>query len=163
MTSEVSSKNKIHRLSSLLVFSAGQKLKLWNISFWWIRPLPLVPDLEISEKSVEQAADVIRAWVNHALALAHEIAICGNLRILLQVLWFLVFYTWLLCLVFVEDLSSHICYEFFVQVAALLWFISSIGSLCNFITFVYIGELTVFCLMLPCFHYFCPVANCLRV
>ncbi|CAO2814883.1 unnamed protein product [Amaranthus hypochondriacus] len=100
-----------------LSFVANVLLLLVIILFFWAksasllnRPLPPVPDLEISEKSVEQAADVIRAWVNRAMALAHEIAICGNLRILLQV-------------------------------AALLWFISSIGSLCNFITFVYIGVL----------------------
>ncbi|KAL2924863.1 Reticulon-like protein B11 [Bienertia sinuspersici] len=100
-----------------LTFVANVLLLLVLILFFWAksasllnRPLPPVPDLEISEKSIEQAADVIRVWVNRALALAHEIAVCGNLRVL-------------------------------IQVAVLLWVISYIGSLCNFVTFVYIGFL----------------------
>lgn len=100
-----------------LSFVANVLLLLVIILFFWAksasllnRPLPPVPDLEISEKSIEQLADVIQVWVNRALAVAHEIAVCGNLRVLLQV-------------------------------AALLWLISYIGSLCNFVTFVYFGVL----------------------
>lgn len=62
------------------------------ILFFWAksasllnRPLPAIPHLEMSEDVVEQAADVIRAWVNRVLAVAHEIVICGNLRVLTQV------------------------------------------------------------------------------
>ncbi|XP_021750797.1 reticulon-like protein B11 isoform X2 [Chenopodium quinoa] len=100
-----------------LTFVANVLLLLVAILFFWAksasllnRPLPPVPDLEVSDKSIEQAADVIRVWLNRALAVAHEIAVCGNLRVLLQV-------------------------------AVLLWLISYIGSLCNFVTFVYIGFL----------------------
>ncbi|XP_021753402.1 reticulon-like protein B11 [Chenopodium quinoa] len=100
-----------------LTFVANVLLLLVAILFFWAksasllnRPLPPVPDLEVSDKSIEQAADVIRVWLNRALAVAHEIAVCGNLRVL-------------------------------IQVAALLWLISYIGSLCNFVTFVYIGFL----------------------
>ncbi|KNA06500.1 hypothetical protein SOVF_180510 [Spinacia oleracea] len=100
-----------------LTFVANVLLLLVVILFFWAksasllnRPLPPVPDLEVSEKSIEQAADVIRVWVNRGLAVGHEIAVCGNLRVLFQV-------------------------------AALLWLISFIGSLCNFVTFVYIGFL----------------------
>ncbi|KAK9677739.1 hypothetical protein RND81_11G163700 [Saponaria officinalis] len=100
-----------------LSFVSSVLLLLVIVLFFWAksanllnRPLPPIPDLEVSEKSIEQAADVIRVWVNHALSIAHEIAVCGNLRVL-------------------------------VQVAALLWLISFVGSLCSFVTFVYLGFL----------------------
>ncbi|XP_021750796.1 reticulon-like protein B11 isoform X1 [Chenopodium quinoa] len=129
-----------------LTFVANVLLLLVAILFFWAksasllnRPLPPVPDLEVSDKSIEQAADVIRVWLNRALAVAHEIAVCGNLRVLLQVLclnwWKIVFSV---CNLFI---ISHSNSEFCVQVAVLLWLISYIGSLCNFVTFVYIGFL----------------------
>lgn len=122
-----------------LSFVANVLLLLVIILFFWAksasllnRPLPPVPDLEISEKSIEQAADVIQVWVNRALAVAHEIAVCGNLRVLLQV-------------------------------AVLLWLISCIGSLCNFVTFAYFG--VVLALSVPVLYdkFQSPIDNKLHV
>lgn len=77
---------------SPLSFVANMLFLLVVILFFWAksasllnRPLPAIPHLEMSEDVVEQAADVIRAWVNRVLAVAHEIVICGNLRVLTQV------------------------------------------------------------------------------
>ena len=58
------------------------------------RPLPPIPDLDISEESVLVAADEMRVWVNSALATVHEIAVDGNLRTLILV-QFLEFYLFL--------------------------------------------------------------------
>ncbi|KAH9603092.1 hypothetical protein KSS87_010367 [Heliosperma pusillum] len=100
-----------------LSFVSSVLLLLVIILFFWAksasllnRPLPPIPDLEVSEKSIEQATAVIRIWINRALSIAHEIAVCGNLRVL-------------------------------IQVAALLWLVSCLGSLCSFVTFVYMGFL----------------------
>lgn len=49
------------------------------------RPLPPLPDLEISEESVLKAADVARVWMNHALSVAHDIAVGRNVKLFLQV------------------------------------------------------------------------------
>lgn len=50
------------------------------------RPLPPLPDLEVSEDTIVKAADELRVWVNDALSIAHDIAIGGNLRVFVQVL-----------------------------------------------------------------------------
>ncbi|KAJ8446702.1 hypothetical protein Cgig2_002864 [Carnegiea gigantea] len=75
-----------------LSFAANVLLLLVTILFVWAktatllnRPLPPVPDLEVSDETVEKVADAIRVWVNRALSVGHEIAICGNLRVLVQV------------------------------------------------------------------------------
>lgn len=49
------------------------------------RPLPPIPDMDISEESVLVVADEMRVWVNKALATMHEIAVDGNLRTLVLV------------------------------------------------------------------------------
>ncbi|KAF7142603.1 hypothetical protein RHSIM_Rhsim05G0088300 [Rhododendron simsii] len=49
------------------------------------RPLPPLPDLEISEESVLKAADVARVWINHALSVAHDIAVGRKVKLFLQV------------------------------------------------------------------------------
>ncbi|KAL9244942.1 hypothetical protein vseg_018656 [Gypsophila vaccaria] len=84
-----------------LSFVSSVLLLLVIVLFFWAksasllnRPLPPIPDLEVSEQSIEQAAAVIRVWVNRALSIAHEIAVCGNLRVLVQVaalLWLVSF------------------------------------------------------------------------
>lgn len=53
--------------------------------FFWFRPLPPLPDLEISDQSVVKAADEIQVWVNHALSIARDIAMGRNLSRFLQV------------------------------------------------------------------------------
>ncbi|KAL9272772.1 Reticulon-like protein [Drosera capensis] len=105
---------------NVLTFTANVLLLLVVILFFWAksaallnRPLPPIPDLEISEELVEKAADEMRVRVNHVLSIAREIAIGGNLRV-------------------------------FFQVAITLWWVSYIGSFCNFLTFVYIGILLSF-------------------
>lgn len=54
--------------------------------FHGFRPLPPLPNLEVSEEIVVKAADEMRVCVNHALSIAHDIAIGGNLRLFGQVL-----------------------------------------------------------------------------
>ncbi|KAL9274176.1 Reticulon-like protein [Drosera capensis] len=105
---------------NVLTFTANVLLLLVVILFFWAksaallnRPLPPIPDLEISEELVEKAANEMRVWVNHVLSIAREIAIGGNLRVLFQV-------------------------------AITLWWVSYIGSFCNFLTFIYIGILVSF-------------------
>lgn len=49
------------------------------------RPLPPLPDLEVSEESVLKAADVLRVWINYILLIARDIAIDGNLKLFVQV------------------------------------------------------------------------------
>ncbi|XAR72936.1 hypothetical protein NMG60_11019746 [Bertholletia excelsa] len=55
-------------------------------------PLPPLPDLEVSEEFILNAADEARTWINHALSVAREISVGKNLKLLLQVafmLWFI--------------------------------------------------------------------------
>lgn len=49
------------------------------------RPLPPLPDLEISEDFVLGAADVTRVWINRASSVAHDIAVGRNLKLFVQV------------------------------------------------------------------------------
>ncbi|KAL6502486.1 hypothetical protein OROHE_024491 [Orobanche hederae] len=77
---------------NLLTFISNVLLLLISILFFWAksasllnRPLPPLPNLEVSEETVVKAADDTRVWVNYALSIAHDIAIVGNLRLLCQV------------------------------------------------------------------------------
>uniref|UniRef100_A0A5B6YMH5 Reticulon-like protein n=1 Tax=Davidia involucrata TaxID=16924 RepID=A0A5B6YMH5_DAVIN len=77
---------------NLLSFVANVVLLLVVILFSWAksatllnRPLPPLPDLEVSEESVLRAADAIRVWINHALSVARNIAVDGNLKLFLRV------------------------------------------------------------------------------
>ncbi|KAG5526410.1 hypothetical protein RHGRI_032628 [Rhododendron griersonianum] len=57
---------------------------------YFVRPLPPLPDLEISEDFVLGAADVTRVWINRASSVAHDIAVGRNLKLFVQiavVLW----------------------------------------------------------------------------
>lgn len=73
---------------NLLSFVSNVLLLLVVILFFWAksasllnRPLPPLPDLDISEESILVAADEIRIWVNRALSIARDIAVGGNLRL----------------------------------------------------------------------------------
>lgn len=75
-----------------LSFASNVLLLLVVILFFWAksasllnRPLPPLPDLEISEDTVVIAADVLRAWVNRALSIARDIAIGRNLKLFARV------------------------------------------------------------------------------
>ncbi|KAF5937105.1 hypothetical protein HYC85_024611 [Camellia sinensis] len=77
---------------NLLSFAANVLLLLVAVLFFWgksasllNRPLPPLPDLEVSEESVLRAADEARVWINHALLVARDIAVEGNLKIFIQV------------------------------------------------------------------------------
>ncbi|THF95411.1 hypothetical protein TEA_026543 [Camellia sinensis var. sinensis] len=77
---------------NLLSFAANVLLLLVAVLFFWgksasllNRPLPPLPDLEVSEESVLRAADEARVWINHALSVARDIAVEGNLKIFIQV------------------------------------------------------------------------------
>ncbi|KAG8364232.1 hypothetical protein BUALT_Bualt19G0106800 [Buddleja alternifolia] len=77
---------------SLLSFISNVLLLLVVILFFWAksasllnRPLPPLPNLEVSEETVIKAADEMRVWVNYTLSIAHGIAIGGNLRLFSQV------------------------------------------------------------------------------
>ncbi|KAL8143738.1 hypothetical protein V2J09_016770 [Rumex salicifolius] len=129
---------------NLFSFFANVLLLLVTILFLWAksasllnRPLPPIPDLEISDASVEKVADALRVWINHILSIAREIAVGANLRVLLQVPFFV------FCLKSHEFLfywRSWIVRPDF-RVAVSSWVISYIGSFCDLLTFLYIGVL----------------------
>lgn len=77
---------------NLLSFVANVLLLLVVILFFWAkaasllnRPLPPIPDMEISEESVVKAADAIQVWINPALSIAQDIALRRNLKLFLKV------------------------------------------------------------------------------
>ncbi|XP_057963533.1 reticulon-like protein B11 [Malania oleifera] len=79
---------------NLLSFAANVLLLLVVILFFWAksasllnRPLPPLPDLEVSEESFVAAADEIRVWINYALSIARDITVGRNLRLLIQVVF----------------------------------------------------------------------------
>ncbi|MFQ6649292.1 hypothetical protein Gotur_022024 [Gossypium turneri] len=102
---------------SILSFVANVLLLLVVILFFWAksasllnRPLPPLPNLEISERTAGKIADELQVWVNIALSIAHDITLSRNLKLLLK-----------------------------VKVGVALWFVSFIGSFFSFLTVIYIG------------------------
>lgn len=120
----------------------------WWKGFFWFRPLPPLPDLEISDQSVVKAADEIQVWVNHALSIARDIAMGRNLSRFLQVgCWsFSEFFPVRYHIFFMLINRENNLKRFFLmrgfdrQVAFLLWVVSYVGSVFNFLTLVYVGE-----------------------
>lgn len=77
---------------NFLSFVANVILLLVVILFLWAkaanllnRPLPPLPDLEISEKTIAKLSNVLQIWLNQALSVAHDIAINRNLFLCAQV------------------------------------------------------------------------------
>ncbi|GAV62302.1 Reticulon domain-containing protein [Cephalotus follicularis] len=77
---------------NLLSFVANVLLLLLVILFFWAksasllnRPLPPLPELEVSEETVVKVADAMRVYVNYALSIARDIAVGRNLKLLLKV------------------------------------------------------------------------------
>ncbi|XP_050261426.1 reticulon-like protein B11 [Quercus robur] len=77
---------------NLVSFVANVLFLLVVILFFWAksasllnRPLPPIPDLEISDESVVKAADAMQIWINSALSIAHDIALGRNLKLFLKV------------------------------------------------------------------------------
>ncbi|CAN6241335.1 unnamed protein product [Urochloa humidicola] len=90
-------------------------LLLVAILFFWAksasllnRPLPPLPNLEVSDVVVEKAADRALVWINRVLAVGHDIAIKRDRKV-------------------------------FIQVILVLWVVSYVGMLFNFLTLIYIG------------------------
>ncbi|KAI4342336.1 hypothetical protein MLD38_026974 [Melastoma candidum] len=83
-------------------FTANVLLLLVVILFLWAksasllnRPMPPLPELEISEENIEKAADVMLEWVNSSLFVVREITIERNFRLFVQVassLWLISFF-----------------------------------------------------------------------
>ncbi|URE16419.1 Reticulon [Musa troglodytarum] len=84
---------------SFLSVFANAILLLVLILFFWAksalllnRPLPPLPNLEISDEVVGTAADGARVWINRVLAIGHDITIRRDRKVFLQVilvLWFI--------------------------------------------------------------------------
>ena len=49
------------------------------------RPLPPLPDLEVTEEMAEKAADEMCVCINRAMSMARAIAIGGDLKLFWQV------------------------------------------------------------------------------
>lgn len=71
---------------------ANVLLLLVVILFFWAksasllnRPLPPLPNLEITDKTVVLVADEMRVWVNHVLLIARDIAIGRSLILFVKV------------------------------------------------------------------------------
>uniref|UniRef100_A0A7N0TMH6 Reticulon-like protein n=1 Tax=Kalanchoe fedtschenkoi TaxID=63787 RepID=A0A7N0TMH6_KALFE len=83
---------------NLLGFIANVLLLLVTILFLWAksasllnRPLPPIPNLEMSEDAVFRVAEELRVWINLGLSFASDIAIGRNVKRFIQVaisLWF---------------------------------------------------------------------------
>ena len=108
-----------------------------------LRPLPPLPNLEISDEVVGKAADRARVWINRVLAIGHDITIRRDRKVFLQVL-LLHFIRCsrlglnVVCLTRLYDLVIPMLY-LISKVILVLWFIAYIGRLFNFLTLVYIG------------------------
>lgn len=94
---------------------ANALLLLVAILFFWAksasllnRPLPPLPNLEVSDVVVEKAADRALVWINRVLAVGHDIAIKRDRKT-------------------------------FIRVILILWVVSYVGMLFNFLTLIYIG------------------------
>ncbi|KAK8624918.1 hypothetical protein V6N13_089804 [Hibiscus sabdariffa] len=83
---------------SIVSFVANVLLLLVVILFFWAksasllnRPLPPLPNLEISERNAGEIAKEFQVLVNYALSIAHDITLGRNLKLFLKVtvvLWF---------------------------------------------------------------------------
>ncbi|XP_065032417.1 reticulon-like protein B11 isoform X1 [Musa acuminata AAA Group] len=135
---------------SFLSVIANALLLLVVILFFWAksalllnRPLPPLPNLEIPDEVVGKAADGARVWINRALAVGHDITIRRDRKVFLQVL-LLHFFACSRIGLDVVCLTLLLLWRFLcliLKVILVLWLVSYIGSLFNFLTLVYIGVL----------------------
>lgn len=102
------------------------------------RPLPPLPDLEISEESVVMVADVLRVWVNRILSVAQDIAIGRNVKLFLQVRRYFPFRLTTDSSQAIWTLEWFFCVD--LQVGSGLWVASCVGSFFNFLTLVYMSK-----------------------
>ncbi|KAG6491564.1 hypothetical protein ZIOFF_046496 [Zingiber officinale] len=113
---------------NILSVLANAVLLVVVILFFWAksalllnRPLPPLPNLEVSDEVVNKVADRARVWINRVLAIGHDITIRRDRKVFLQVL-------------ILHSLAP-------AMVILSLWVVSCIGSLFNFLTLVYVGVL----------------------
>ncbi|XP_068656517.1 reticulon-like protein B11 [Aristolochia californica] len=78
---------------SFLSLVANVILSLVAILFFWAksatllnRPLPPLPNLEVSEEAIEKITCVVWTWINPVLAIGHDIAIERNFKRFLEVI-----------------------------------------------------------------------------
>ncbi|KAG9440350.1 hypothetical protein H6P81_020515 [Aristolochia fimbriata] len=86
---------------SLLSLVANVILSLVAILFFWAksatllnRPLPPLPNLEVSEESIEKVTFMARSWINSVLAIGHDISVGRNVQLFFEVvvgLWLVSF------------------------------------------------------------------------
>ncbi|ERN05704.1 hypothetical protein AMTRI_Chr13g119190 [Amborella trichopoda] len=105
---------------SLLSLVANVLLLLVAILFFWAksasllnRPLPPLPNLEISEEMVGKVAVSARCWINRLLAIAHDIALGRDVKLFLEV----IFGLWVVCY-----LSSLCSFVMLVYIGAVISF-----------------------------------------
>ncbi|XP_074577088.1 reticulon-like protein B11 [Curcuma longa] len=72
---------------------ANSTLLVVVILFFWAksalllnRPLPPLPNLEVSDEVVNKVAERARVWINRVLAIGHDIAIRRDRKVFLQVI-----------------------------------------------------------------------------
>ncbi|KAF6155051.1 hypothetical protein GIB67_035798 [Kingdonia uniflora] len=116
---------------NLLSLVANVLLLLLFILFFWAksasllnRPLPPLPNMEVSDDFIGKASEVAQVWVNRVLGVAHDIALGGDYKYL-----------------FFKDLALLLlgCVQF---VACFF-----VGNVFNFLSLVYMGVL--FSLSIP--------------
>ncbi|KAG7536714.1 Reticulon [Arabidopsis suecica] len=108
---------------SFFPFVVNTQLLLVVILFLWAksailfnRPMPQLPNLEISEASVFMVADTLRVWINTALAVAREIYMGRNAKQLFRVsvvLWTVSFVGNFLNFLTILYLGEYFCFPLF--------------------------------------------------
>ncbi|KAF6162010.1 hypothetical protein GIB67_021931 [Kingdonia uniflora] len=86
---------------NLLSLVANVLLLLLFILFFWAksasllnRPLPPLPNMEVSDDFIGKASEVAQVWVNRVLGVAHDIALGGDYKLFFKVassLWLVSF------------------------------------------------------------------------
>ncbi|KAG6488481.1 reticulon-like protein B11 [Zingiber officinale] len=78
---------------NILSVLANAVLLVVVILFFWAksalllnRPLPPLPNLEVSDEVVNKVADRARVWINRVLAIGHDITIRRDRKVFLQVI-----------------------------------------------------------------------------
>ncbi|KAK6916398.1 Reticulon [Dillenia turbinata] len=73
------------RASVMLLIGATSMWFLFERAGYNFLPLPPIPDLGTSEESVAKIIEPLRTHINHALSVAREIAVGGNVLLFIQV------------------------------------------------------------------------------
>ncbi|KAK9189662.1 hypothetical protein WN943_018261 [Citrus x changshan-huyou] len=104
-----------------------------NFAAFRNKQLESLPELEVSEEMVNNAAASFRVKINYLLLMAHDITVGKDFRLFFQVGVTLFGLKNLLSVLVVLELGT--------LVVAYLWLLSAIGSYFSFFTLAYIGTL----------------------